>query len=128
MQLDATYHPVVLGQRLFIGSSYDDSLTAYDTRTGEEAWRFFANGPIRNAPVAAEDKVYFAADDGYLYCLRASDGSLLWKFRGGPTDRKILGNERLISTWPAPTMRDWVSAELLRRLISSLFGKVLDVV
>src|SRR5205085_2857453 len=24
-----------------------------------------------------------------------------WKFRGGPNDRKILGNERLISTWPA---------------------------
>lgn len=101
MQLDATYHPIVLGQRLFVGSSYDDSLAAYDTRTGEEVWRFFADGPIRNAPVAAQDKVYFAADDGYLYCLRASDGGLLWKFRGGPSDRKILGNERLISTWPA---------------------------
>jgi len=101
MQLDATYHPIVLGQRLFIGSSYDDSLTAYDTRSGKEIWRFFADGPLRFAPLAWQDKVYFAADDGYLYCLQADDGSLLWRFRGGPSDRKILGNERLISTWPA---------------------------
>ena len=28
-------------------------------------------------------------------------GKLSWKFRGGPSDRKILGNKRLISTWPA---------------------------
>src|SRR5207253_2459499 len=33
--------------------------------------------------------------------LPAESGKLLWKFRGGPSDRKILGNERLISTWPA---------------------------
>ncbi|HUE75040.1 MAG TPA: PQQ-binding-like beta-propeller repeat protein, partial [Pirellulaceae bacterium] len=26
---------------------------------------------------------------------------LVWRFRGGPSDRKILGNERMISTWPA---------------------------
>src|SRR5262249_45200605 len=39
--------------------------------------------------------------DGHLYCLNAAKGTLLWKFRGAPTDRRILGNERLISTWPA---------------------------
>ena len=27
--------------------------------------------------------------------------SLAWKFRGAPVERHILGNERLISTWPA---------------------------
>ncbi len=39
--------------------------------------------------------------DGYLYCLESDTGSLVWKFRGGPSDRRILGNERIISTWPA---------------------------
>ena len=48
-----------------------------------------------------KSKLYFASDDGYLYCLQAADGSLVWKFRGGPSDRKMLGNERLISMWPA---------------------------
>jgi hypothetical protein len=34
---------------------------------------------------------------------------LFWKFRGGPSDSKILGNQLLISTWPgrgAPVITD----------------------
>jgi outer membrane protein assembly factor BamB len=101
MQFDAAYEPVVAGKRLFIGSSHDNSVTAYDTRTGAELWTYFADGPVRFAPLVWQEKLYVASDDGYLYCLSASDGSLLWRFRGGPSDKKILGNERLISMWPA---------------------------
>jgi outer membrane protein assembly factor BamB len=101
MPFDTVYEPVVLGQTLYLGSSRIDSVTAIDTRTGVERWRFNAEGPVRFAPVAWEGRVYFVSDDGYLYCIDAETGSLLWKFRGGPSDRKILGNERLISTWPA---------------------------
>jgi outer membrane protein assembly factor BamB len=101
MQFDAAYEPVVAGQRMFLGSSHDDSVTAYDTRSGRELWTFSANGPVRFAPLVWEARVYFASDDGCLYCLQAADGALVWKFRGGPSDRKVLGNERLISTWPA---------------------------
>src|SRR5205823_6152155 len=53
------------------------------------------------APAVWKGKLYFSSDDGYLYCLNAAKGDLVWKFRGGPSDRRILGNERLISTWPA---------------------------
>ncbi len=101
MQFDEVHEPIVAGRRLFMGSSHDDSLTAYDTRTGEELWRFDANGPVRFAPLAWQDRIYFVSDDGYLYCLQAENGSLVWRFRGGPSDRMILGNGRLISTWPA---------------------------
>lgn len=101
MQLDSVYEPIVLGKTLFVGSSRTDTLTAYDTTTGEEKWRFHAEGPIRYAPAGHDGKVYFACDDGYLYCVLADNGKLLWKFRGGPSDRKVLGNERLVSTWPA---------------------------
>src|SRR5262249_35102963 len=64
-------------------------------------WRFHADGPVRFAPALWEGKVYFASDDGHLYCLDAERGQLLWRFRGGPSERKVLGNERLINTWPA---------------------------
>ncbi|TXT19839.1 MAG: putative membrane-spanning protein, partial [Planctomycetota bacterium] len=101
MQFDAAYEPIVAGQQMFVGSSQDGSVTAYDTRTGAEIWRHFADGPVRFAPLAWQDKVYFVSDDGYLSCLRSVDGSVVWRFRGGPSDRKILGNERLISMWPA---------------------------
>ncbi len=101
MQFDAAYEPIVVGKTLFVASSRTDSVTALDATTGMERWCFHADGPVRFAPTAADGKLYFVSDDGYLYCLDADHGTLLWKFRGGPSDRKVLGNNRLISTWPA---------------------------
>ncbi len=101
LHFDAGYEPIVVGQTLLYGSPRNDCLKAVDTRSGAEKWRFYADGPIRFAPAAWEGKVYFASDDGYLYCLEAESGQLRWKFRGGPGDRRALGNQRLISAWPA---------------------------
>jgi outer membrane protein assembly factor BamB len=110
---DACYEPVVLGRTMFVPSTVNDSMTALDTETGAERWRFITGGPVRFAPVAWEGKVYFVSDDGYLYCLH-EDGSLRWKFRGLPEDRRdrwVLGNGRLVSLWPArggPVLADGV--------------------
>jgi outer membrane protein assembly factor BamB len=111
---DASYEPVVLDHTIFVPSMVNDSVTALDTETGNDRWRFFAEGPVRFAPVAWEDKVYFVSDDGYLYCVNTNDGSLRWKFRGlpeGKTDRKVIGHGRLVSLWPArggPVLADGV--------------------
>lgn len=100
IQFDAAYEPIVLGQTLFVGSSANDSVTAYDTRSGAELWRFYTDGPVRFAPIATQGRVYFGADDGCYYCLDAADGRQLWKFRAATTSRKVLGNDRLISVCP----------------------------
>ncbi|MDF1810736.1 MAG: PQQ-binding-like beta-propeller repeat protein [Verrucomicrobiales bacterium] len=100
LQFDSGYEPVVLGKTMFIGSSRDDSLLALDVDTGAVKWRYFSEGPIRFAPVAWNDNVYFGSDDGHLHCLDAANGKLHWKFRAVPSERKLLGNRRLISTWP----------------------------
>ena len=101
MKFDRSYQPVVLGGRMFVGSTVNDSLTAYDLETGAEQWRFYTEGPVRVSPAAWQDKVLVASDDGCLYCLGAADGKLRWRFRGAPGDRRLIGTERLISTWPA---------------------------
>ena len=109
MDFDVTYAPIVAGHSLYVGSSHDNSLTAFDTRDGERRWVYYADGPIRLAPASADGRIYVAADDGYLHCVNAEDGTLIWKFRGGPSDRKVLGNERLVSVWPmrgAPVVAD----------------------
>jgi outer membrane protein assembly factor BamB len=103
LHFDTEYHPVVLNKILYLGSPNDSSLAAFDTETGQELWRHYTNGPVRLAPVAANGKVYLGSDDGYLYCLDASSGEQLWKFRASPQARQEklhLGNNRLISYWP----------------------------
>ena len=90
-----------MGKQIFVPSMVNDSVTAYHTETGREHWRFFADAPVRLAPIARNGKVYFVNDDGYLYCLSAVDGNLLWKFRGGLSGKKVLGNGRLVNENPA---------------------------
>ncbi len=109
MSYDRIFEPVVMGERMFIGFNDADKVVALDIGTGEELWAFYTDGPVRFAPVAWKNKVYFTSDDGYLYCVNASDGRLKWKFRGGPSERKALGNGRMISAWPArggPVLRE----------------------
>ncbi len=111
LAFDVSYEPIAYGGLLITPSMVRDSVTAYDLRTGEEQWRFYTDGPVRFAPAAADGRVYAASDDGYLYCLDAENGELLWKHRGGPAKRRILGNGRLIDTWPArggPALKDGV--------------------
>jgi outer membrane protein assembly factor BamB len=109
LHFDRGYEPVVLGKRMFVASSRNDSLTAMDTATGKVLWRFYAGGPIRFAPVAGDGRICLGADDGVVYCLDADKGALLWKFRAVPAERTLLGNGRLISVWPirgGPVLQD----------------------
>lgn len=101
LDFDLSYEPVAAGGLLYIGSMTADRLTAYDIETGAETWRHYADGPVRLAPAVWDGRVYFASDDGRLYCLDAASGAELWRFSGGPSPRTVLGNGRLISAWPA---------------------------
>jgi outer membrane protein assembly factor BamB len=101
LQFDIAYRPVVAGKTLFLASSRADGVAAFDAETGDALWRFFTDGPVRFAPAVWQNKVYFASDDGWLYCVAADSGALVWKARGAPADSRVLGNGRLISAWPA---------------------------
>jgi len=101
MPFDRAYHTVVAGETLFFGSSADCKVYALDAATGAERWTFFTDSPVRFAPAVWKKRVFVVSDDGFLYCLSATDGKELWKVRGGPTDSMVLGNDRMISRWPA---------------------------
>ena len=100
LQFDQGYEPIVVGDTMYLAIPHVDAVVAYAVETGKEKWRFYTSGPVRLAPVCWREKLYLGSDDGHLYCLNASDGSLQWKFRAVPSTRKVLGNGRLISVWP----------------------------
>ena len=101
MTFDRAAEPIVADGLLFFGSSVDCSIHALDSKTGELRWTFPTRAPVRFAPAFLNGRVFATSDDGYLYCLNARDGSLIWRKRGGPGDEMILGNGRMISRWPA---------------------------
>ena len=101
MPYDRSFEPIILGQTLYIGFNDCDKVAAFDLKTGRQKWEYFVDGPVRLPLAGWQDKIYFSSDDGMVYCLSAAEGKLLWKFAGMPDSRKILGNKRLISMWPA---------------------------
>jgi outer membrane protein assembly factor BamB len=99
-QFDRAYQPVIARGVLYYGSSADGKIYALDAGTGQTHWTFFTDSPVRFAPVVWRDRLFVASDDGYLYCLAATDGQLFWKLHGGPKSDMLLGNDRMISRWP----------------------------
>ncbi len=100
VDFDDAFQVIIVGDRLYFGSSADDKVYALSATTGEELWSFFTGGPVRLAPTFSNERLFVGSDDGFVYCLQADTGELVWKVRGGPADEKLLGNERMISRWP----------------------------
>jgi len=101
MTFDYTYQPVISKGILYIGNSNDNQVYAINTKTGKKVWTYYTDGPVRFAPAIYRNKLYAVSDDGYIYCLSAKKGTLIWKKYGGPGRDMILGNGKMISRWPA---------------------------
>jgi outer membrane protein assembly factor BamB len=61
--------PTVAGGMVYFGG-LDRFFYALDSQTGEENWRFEAEGMIESSPLIANGMVYFGSQDGHLYALR----------------------------------------------------------
>jgi outer membrane protein assembly factor BamB len=103
MKFDDAFHVAVVDKTVYFGSSVDNQVYAIDGFTGNIRWRFFTEGPVRLAPTVYRGKVYVGSDDGYVYCLDAAEGKMLWKLRGGGNEQKVLGSGKMISMWPIRT-------------------------
>ena len=101
MSFDRAHHVVVAGELVCFGSSVDGQVIAVDAATGAGKWSFHTGGPVRFAPTVWRDRLFVTSDDGYLYCLKLTDGTLIDRWRGGPDDDRVLGNSQIVSKWPA---------------------------
>ena len=94
---------IAVGDAVYISSSAADSVSCLDARSGEIRWQVFAEGPVRLAPTFHDGRILFGSDDGCVHCVRANDGTVLWKQRAVDKDIRIQGNGRIISAWPIRT-------------------------
>ena len=89
---------VAAGQA-FVCDADTHTLYALDAKSGREEWTYTAAGRIDSPPVYHKGMALFGSRDGWVYCLRVSDGALAWRFKDLP-DRLIGAYSQLESAWP----------------------------
>jgi len=92
--------PVVFGDRLWVAEKDAHRIRCLDATNGQEVWSFTAAGRIDSAPTIHDGRVLFGCCDGSVYCLRAADGALAWRFRAAPDTRQVVSYGQLESVWP----------------------------
>ncbi|NQU22798.1 MAG: PQQ-binding-like beta-propeller repeat protein [Candidatus Nealsonbacteria bacterium] len=92
--------PVTADGIVVVAETDRHALHALSTTDGRPAWTFVADGRIDSPPTLSGGLCLFGTRGGFVYCLRASDGALVWRFRAAPQDRRLFAYEQLESVWP----------------------------
>ncbi|KKL07608.1 hypothetical protein LCGC14_2584330, partial [marine sediment metagenome] len=92
--------PVVAGGLLVTAAPDSHQVHAIDADAGEPIWSFTAGAAVDSPPTIHKGMVIFGSADGWVYCLRAPDGVLAWRYRLAPMDRRIVAYGKVESVWP----------------------------
>ncbi|MHC4560589.1 MAG: outer membrane protein assembly factor BamB family protein, partial [Planctomycetota bacterium] len=88
--------------KVYVASVDTHTLYALDEDNGQVLWSYTAGGRVDSPPTIYNGRVLFGSADGWIYCLRASDGQLVWRFQAAPQDLRLTAFEQLESVWPVP--------------------------
>ncbi len=86
--------------RLFVARREAGEVRCLDAENGKPLWSFPAGSRVDSPPAVCGNAVYFGSADGWIYCLRAADGELAWRYRVAPEARQVVAYGRLESAWP----------------------------
>jgi outer membrane protein assembly factor BamB len=92
--------PVAVGDKVFISSIDEHTVTALDANSGRVIWNFTAGGRVDTPPTIYKGLVLFGSMDGWAYCLREADGQLAWRRRVAPRERLVGAYGQIESAWP----------------------------
>lgn len=92
--------PVSADGKVYVASTDRHTLHTLDAKTGKPLWTFVADGRIDSPPSIYRGMAIFGSRDGSIYCLRCSDGKLVWRFRAMPEQMLVMSYGQLESAWP----------------------------
>jgi len=92
--------PVVADGRVIVACKTSRDVVCLDAADGREQWRHMPSGRLDTPPTICNGRVVFGCSDGYVTCLRATDGALMWRFRAAPRERLVGAFGALESAWP----------------------------
>jgi outer membrane protein assembly factor BamB len=94
--------PVAASGAVFVGTR-DHRVMAFDANDGSRKWVFTAGGSVEYPPTYYRGMCLFGSSDGWVYCLNAANGELIWRLHVAPYERKRVAFDRVESAWPVTT-------------------------
>ena len=94
--------PTVAGGRVFIADAEGHRVLAVSATDGQILWSFLAGGRVDTPPTMHQGRCLFGCRDGWVYCLRADDGALVWRTRAAPAEQYVVAYGQVESAWPVP--------------------------
>ncbi|HID77271.1 MAG TPA: hypothetical protein EYP56_14905 [Planctomycetaceae bacterium] len=92
--------PIAVGDRVFVALVDEHGVACLDARSGRRLWAYYTGGRVDSPPTYHGGLVLFGSADGWLRCLRAEDGQLVWRFHAAPAKRLVGAFGQLESAWP----------------------------
>ena len=92
--------PIAVGSRVYVARADAGEVCCLDADTGAPEWHYTTGGRVDSAPSYYQGTLIFGSADGWVYCLRASDGTLVWRYRAAPVDRRLVAFGQVESAWP----------------------------
>jgi outer membrane protein assembly factor BamB len=92
--------PVAAEGTALVASVDRHTLYALGIDDGQQKWSHVAAGRIDTPPTIWNGRALFGCRGGWVYCLRMSDGALIWRFQAAPADRLVVAHGGLESAWP----------------------------
>ena len=86
--------------RVLVADIDAHTVHALDALKGDKLWQFTAGARVDSPPTIHNGLALFGSADGYVYCLRISDGVLLWRFLAAPHKLNAVAFDQLESVWP----------------------------
>ncbi|MBF0197155.1 MAG: PQQ-binding-like beta-propeller repeat protein [Planctomycetes bacterium] len=90
---------ISVGNSVFVADVQAHTLYSIAADTGKISWSYTTDGRVDSPPTYYKGLLLFGSNDGWVYCLRARDGVLAWRFRDLPK-RLIHADGQLESAWP----------------------------
>jgi outer membrane protein assembly factor BamB len=97
---DSLTGPTVSSGKVFVSLAQAGQVVALDEKTGKTLWTFHAAARVDAPPTMYKGLCLFGCSDGWVYCLRADDGRLLWRTRVAPAERRMIAYGQIESVWP----------------------------
>jgi len=91
---------VIADGRVLVADVDGHTVHALAAADGAKTWSYTAGGRVDSPPTVHKGLALFGSADGHVYCVRAADGVLVWRFDAAPRPRLVTAFDQLESAWP----------------------------